>query len=58
MFVKGDPKKVKLELMSDEIDELIDVLERVPYVLYRCLGYGRIIEKLKSAKRKGLKNEM
>lgn len=40
---------VKLELMSNEIELIIDELERVPHNLYVYLGYEDLIKKLKEA---------
>lgn len=42
-----NPTKVKLELKSNEIEAIIDELERAPYNLYKFLNYDKLIKKLK-----------
>lgn len=41
------PTKVKLELMSDEIEIIIDELERAPHNIYMFLNYKKLVEKLR-----------
>jgi hypothetical protein len=48
MIVQEPPRKIKLELFSNEIEQIIEELERVPYNLYVYFGYGSLIKKLKS----------
>jgi len=43
------PKKIKLELMSDEIGYIIEELERVPYLCFIFLHYEDIVKKLRKA---------
>jgi len=43
------PHKVKLELMSDEIENLIEELNRVPKNLYDFFNYDLLINKLKNS---------
>jgi len=50
MVIMAEPTKVKLELMSDEINEIIDELERVPHNIYEFMNYAKLIKKLKQAK--------
>ena len=47
-----DPKKVKLELMSDEIENIIQELESAQQNLYKFLRYDKTINKLKEALKK------
>ena len=49
MVIIPKPNKVKLELMSDEIEMLIEELERVPYNIFTFMQYDKLIEKLKEA---------
>ena len=44
-----EPKKIKLELFSNEIEMIIDELERQPYNIYLYFGYGKLVEKLKES---------
>lgn len=44
-----EPKEVKLVLMSNEIEAIRDELERVPYNVYKFIGYEKIITKLNRA---------
>jgi len=44
-----NPKKIKLELMSNEIETIIEELERVPYNIYKLMNYEKLILKLKDS---------
>lgn len=48
-MIIAEPKKVKLELMDNEIRIIIEELERVPHDLFVCLGYNKLIKKLEGA---------
>lgn len=48
-MIISEPHNVKLELMSNEIEMIIEELERVPHNLYVYLDYGSLIKKLKEA---------
>ena len=41
------PRKIKLELMSNEIESIIDELSRAQHSIYECLEYDKIVKKLK-----------
>jgi len=41
------PKKIKIELMSNEIQNIIEELERAPHDVFVLLDYDNLIEKLK-----------
>ena len=43
------PTKIKLELMSDEIEAIKDELESVPHTMFKFMNYQRTIKKLKEA---------
>jgi len=44
-----EPVKIKLELMSNEIEEIIDELKRTEHNIYEMLDYRNLIEKLNRA---------
>lgn len=52
MVTIPEPTKVKLELMSNELNAIIEELERAPHNIYQFMNYGDIIKKLN----KGLKD--
>lgn len=43
------PIKIKLELMSNEIEYIIDELERTEHNIYIFFNYENIIDKLRKA---------
>jgi len=45
------PKKVKIELMSNEVEYIIDLLNRANHNEYEFLQYDKIIKKLKGGKK-------
>ena len=49
MIVK--PKKVKIELLEIEVENIVEELERSPYNVYTFMNYAEIIKKLR---RKGV----
>ena len=49
MVVMSEPTKIKLELMSNEIEEIIDELGRVPYNIYEFMNLQQIIDKLRKS---------
>ena len=49
MVMIAEPTKIKLELMSNEIEAIIDELERVPHIAYEFMNYGKLIKKLKKS---------
>ena len=53
MVIVSEPTKIKLELMSNEIEAIIEELERVPYSLFKFLNYDKLIYKLKKAQNNG-----
>ena len=46
MVIMMEPIKVKLELMSDEIEAIIEELNRAPHTIYQFMDYEKIIKKL------------
>jgi len=48
-MIIAKPKKVKLILMSNEIEAIIDELNRVNHNLYKFMDYANVIRKLKKA---------
>lgn len=53
MAIIPEPTKIKLELMSNEIEAIRDELERVPYLTYKFFKYNKLIKKLNLALEKG-----
>ncbi len=49
MTVMLEPKKVSLELMTNEIEFIIEELQRVPFNIYEFQGYACLVEKFKKA---------
>jgi len=48
-MIISEPTEIKLKLMSDEIEDLIAELERVPYSIFKFMHYGKIVKKLKES---------
>lgn len=48
-MINQEPVKVNIELMSNEIEMIIEDIQRVPYILYKDFGYEKIIKKLNMA---------
>ena len=40
------PTKIKFELMSNEIEQIIDELNRIPQNMFEYFNYKKLIEKL------------
>ena len=51
MIIIPDDKIRNVKLTGDEIDLIIDELERIPYNLYMLLNYGKLIKRLKESKK-------
>ncbi len=49
MVVMMEPTKVKLELMSDEVELIREELERAPHSTFKFFHYQKIIKKLNEA---------
>ena len=45
----AEPTKIKLELMSNEVEAIRDELERAPYNVFKFMNYKKIIKKLNEA---------
>jgi len=46
------PRKIKIELNTDEIQIIIDELERVSHSVYKFMNYQKLVNKLKEELRK------
>ena len=53
-MIIGEPRKIKLELMSYDIELIIEELVRVPHEMYEYLNHGKLVEKLKLSLKQGL----
>lgn len=49
MVIVPEPTKIKLELISNEIEAIIDELERAPHNIFEHLNYKKLIDKLNKA---------
>lgn len=49
MTIIVDPNKVKLELWSNEIERIIEELNRVPHNVFEFMNYEILVDKLKTA---------
>jgi len=50
MTVIPEPTKIKLELMSNEIEFIIEELEKASHSTYNYFNYDKIVKKLKDAR--------
>lgn len=48
-MITQEPIKINIELMSNEIEMIIEDIQRVPHILYKDFGYEKIIKKLNKA---------
>jgi len=46
-MITQTPRKIKLELMSNEIESIIDELSRTSHNIYEHLEYDKIVKKLR-----------
>ena len=51
-MITPEPKRIKLELMSNDIEAIIEELKRVPNDLFIFFNYDKLIKKLKEAEEK------
>jgi len=49
MIITPKSTKIKLELMSNEIEAIRDELERVSHTIYEFMNYTQIVDKLNKA---------
>lgn len=49
MTIIPSPRKIKIELMSNEIETIIDELIKAPHDIYDFLCYKKIVDKLNKA---------
>lgn len=57
VFIKADNKIRNVKLTGDEINRIVDELERVSHNVFEFMQYGELIKKLREAKDKGGKHK-
>ena len=48
-MIMPEPTKIKLELMSNEVELIKDELERASHLVYTTFNYDKIVKKLNKA---------